>query len=392
MTPISVRYPEPNDNGAIRHLTLCRIEADDGTVGWGEAVTSWPDACRATEAMIEGIGAELVVGRDPLDNVELWRQCRQRAWWYGNRGGISSFALSAIDIALWDLKGRLLGVPVTELLGGAQHESIPAIASTHPRDANLELEADRHARYVNELGFKGCKLGLGKKGDARLGERGRARRRADPSPARAHRAGADADVGPGREHADVGRCLRDPAHERARGARPDLDRGAVRAGRSRRLPAAEGSHCSTLLASGEREWNVEGYRSFIAAGVADVIGFDPGRAEGITGGRRVIELVEEAGVWFNAHAWSSAIVTAASLALSLTTPRVLVFELKAEENPMQHELVEEPIGARAGSSRPSPGRASGSRCGRRSSSGTASEPGSGRKRYRERLPTPYRPR
>ena len=73
-----------------------------------------------------------------------------------------------------------------------------------------------------------------------------------------------------------------------------------------------------------------------------MIGFDPGRAEGITGGRRVIELVEEAGVWFNAHAWSSAIVSAASLALSLTTPRVLVFELKAEENPMQHELVEEP--------------------------------------------------
>ena len=109
-TPISVRYPEPNDSGAIRHLTLCRIEADDGTVGWGEAVTSWPDACRATEAMIDGIAAELVVGRDPLENVDIWRSCRRRAWWYGNRGGISSFALSAIDIALWDLKGKLLGV------------------------------------------------------------------------------------------------------------------------------------------------------------------------------------------------------------------------------------------------------------------------------------------
>ena len=132
VTPISVRYPEPNDGGAVRHLTLCRIEADDGTVGWGEAVTSWPDACRATEAMIDGIATELVVGRDPLDNVDIWRSCRRRAWWYGNRGGISSFALSAIDIALWDLKGRLLGVPVVQLLGGAHHESLPAVASTHP--------------------------------------------------------------------------------------------------------------------------------------------------------------------------------------------------------------------------------------------------------------------
>ena len=99
VVPISVRYPEPNDSGAIRHLTLCRVEADDGTVGWGEAVTSWPDDCRATEAMIDGIGAELVVGRDQLDNIEIWRSCRRRAWWYGNRGGISSFALSAIDMA-----------------------------------------------------------------------------------------------------------------------------------------------------------------------------------------------------------------------------------------------------------------------------------------------------
>ena len=133
----------------------------------------------------------------------------------------------------------------------------------------------------------------------------------------------------------------------ARGARADVDRGAVRARRRRRRSTGSSHDCSTLVASGEREWNVEGYRSFIATGAADVIGFDPGRAEGITGGRRVIDLVEEAGVWFNAHAWSSAIVSAASLALSLTSPRVLVFELKAEENPMQHELVERPIaGAR----------------------------------------------
>ncbi len=112
------------------------------------------------------------------------------------------------------------------------------------------------------------------------------------------------------------------------------------------------ARCSTLIGSGEREWNVEGYRSFIGTGAADVIGFDPGRAEGITGGRRVIELVEEADVWFNAHAWSSAIVTAASLALSLTTPRVLVFELKAEDGPMQHELVERPITQSGGFVRP----------------------------------------
>ncbi|MFN8222089.1 MAG: mandelate racemase/muconate lactonizing enzyme family protein [Gaiellales bacterium] len=354
VTPISVRYPEPNDNGALRHLTLCRVEADDGTVGWGEAVTSWPDACRATEAMIDGIGAELVVGRDPMDNVDVWRACRRRAWWYGNRGGISSFALSAIDIALWDLKGRLLGVPVTQLLGGVHHERLPAIASTHPRLASLEAEADRHAAYITDLGFRGCKLGLGKKGEARLGHEiardvefvGLLRDRVGPEPM------VMWDRGVNTLTWDVSFAIRLTNALEALGLTwieepfEPGDRDSFR-----RLKRS----CSTLVGSGEREWNVEGYREFIAARVADVIGFDPGRAEGITGGRRVIELVEEADAWFNAHAWSSAIVTAASLALSLTTPRVLVFELKPEENPMQHELVEQPIGQSGGWVTPLPG-------------------------------------
>ncbi len=346
VTPISVRYPEPNDSGATRHLTLCRVEADDGTIGWGEAVTSWPDACRATEAMISGIGAELVVGRDPLENLEIWDDCRRRAWWYGNRGGISSFALSAIDIALWDLKGKVLGVPLTQLLGGARHERLPAIASTHPAHASLEVEADRHARYVTELGFQGCKLGLGKRGDANLGvdiardvELIRLlRERIGPEPMLMWDRGVNTLTWDTSFAIQLTNALEEHGLTWIEEPFEPAELDEFRQLRS---------SCSTLIGSGEREWNVEGYGAFISAGVADVIGFDPGRAEGITGGSRVLELVEEAGVWFNAHAWSSAIVSAASLALSLTTPRVLVFELKADENPMQHELVERPI-AQAG--------------------------------------------
>ena len=348
VTPISVRYPEPNDSGAIRHLTLCRIEADDGTVGWGEAVTSWPDACRATEAMIEGIADELVVGRDPLDNVDIWRSCRRRAWWYGNRGGISSFALSAIDIALWDLKGKLLGVPVTQLLGGAHHERLPAIASTHPSAASLEEEADRHARYVSELGFQGCKLGLGKRGDARLGSEIERdvelirllRERIGPEPMLMWDRGVNTLTWDAAFAIRLTNALEEHGltwiEEPFEPERPR--RRSAGSGRAARRSSPPGSASGTSRGTGASS----------QPGVADVIGFDPGRAEGITGGRRVIELVEEAGVWFNAHAWSSAIVSAASLALSLTTPRVLVFELKAEESPMQHELVERPIAARGG--------------------------------------------
>jgi len=103
------------------------------------------------------------------------------------------------------------------------------------------------------------------------------------------------------------------------------------------------AHAKCLIGTGVREWNARGFARVIESGVTDVVGCDPGRAEGITGSLKVIELVEKADVWYNAHAWSSGVITAASLALSASTPRCLLFEMKPLTNPMQHELVKNPF-------------------------------------------------
>jgi L-alanine-DL-glutamate epimerase-like enolase superfamily enzyme len=102
-------------------------------------------------------------------------------------------------------------------------------------------------------------------------------------------------------------------------------------------------HVKTLIATGEREWTGRGFKQFIETGIVDVVGCDVGRAEGITGVLKVIEYVEANDVWFNSHAWSSAVNTAASIALSAITPRCLLQELKPDVNPMQHELIDEPF-------------------------------------------------
>ena len=124
---IPVAYPEPNDNGALRHLCLVRMQADDGRVGWGEAITMWPEASSATKALIDGM-APLLIGRNPVESDALWRALKEHTWWYGV-GGIASFAIAALDIAAWDLKGKALGASVLELLGGTNRERIPAIVS-----------------------------------------------------------------------------------------------------------------------------------------------------------------------------------------------------------------------------------------------------------------------
>jgi len=100
---------------------------------------------------------------------------------------------------------------------------------------------------------------------------------------------------------------------------------------------------STRIAYGEKEWTLEGFERVLATGTVDVVGVDPGRAEGITGFKKVCDRVEAYRRQANAHAWSSAIVTAASLAISFSSPACKLFEFKPLRNPMQHDMVKVPF-------------------------------------------------
>lgn len=336
----SVAYPEPNDNGATRYLTFVSVTTDDGVVGWGEAVTMWPGVARATERLVDQL-AESVVGRDVADTDAIWEELVDGAWWYGYRGGIFGFALSALDIALWDAKGKTLGQPLIDLVGGAKQDSLAAIASTHAFAADLDAEIERHAEYVRSGDFVGTKIGFGKRGDARLGYE------------------LDRDI---RFIRDLRAAVGDDAMlmvDRGKSLPWTLDDALdrVRAWETEGLTWIEEpfepeetalfqalrAQTSCLIAGAEREWDERGYREAMADGTLDVIGCDVGRAGGITGALRVIRLVEERGARFNSHAWSSAVNTAVSVALSAATDSALVQELKPDRNPMQHELAIDPI-------------------------------------------------
>jgi L-alanine-DL-glutamate epimerase-like enolase superfamily enzyme len=337
-----VTYPEPNDSNAMRFLTFVRIESTDGHVGWGEAITQFPGSTRGTVEVIKALADDLI-GKDPTQNIGIWRDLRKQTWWYSYRGGLAHFALSAIDIALWDLKGKIIGQSLSQMIGkrdSALETRLPVLASTHVFNSNLDVEVARHAKFVAD-GYIGFKIGMGKRGDARVGY------------------DIDRDV-------KFVKDLREAAGpkawimmDRGQSLNWTLDEAIQRVVRweefdlkwveepfepwefehFRKLR----QHVTTMIAGSEREWDYRGYSETIGSGTLDVIGCDVGRAEGITGALAIIKLVEAAGLWFNSHAWSSAVNTAASLALSASTPRCLLQELKPDENPMQHELIDEPF-------------------------------------------------
>ena len=105
---------------------------------------------------------------------------------------------------------------------------------------------------------------------------------------------------------------------------------------------------ATPLCTGEKGWTIPHFRGLIASGALDVVMIDPGRAEGVTGTKKVIDLAADAGMSWNAHSWSSALNTAASLHLAAASPNVLLLELKPEPSPMQNDIVTDPIEMRDG--------------------------------------------
>lgn len=337
---IPVAYSEPNDCNATRYLVFCRLETSDGTVGWGEAITQFPESTRATAVLIDGL-ADVLVGEDPLQHRHIWDSLVKRSWWYGYEGGLAWFAISAIDVALWDLKGKMLGKSVSELIGGAVRPELPVIASTHAFNESLDFEIERHGRYVTDEGYVGVKVGMGKKGGARLGY--------DHDRDVAFVAGVREAIGPrALLMMDRGQSLVWDVAEATRRTQAFSEHGLTWMEEPLEPTDITGfrrlrNQVTCMVGTGEREFTLRGYKRVIDSGISDVVGFDPGRAGGITGGLQLIQLVESANIWFNAHTWSSAVSTAASLALSASTHRCMVFELKPLVNPMQHELVTAPF-------------------------------------------------
>ncbi|MDE2854555.1 MAG: mandelate racemase/muconate lactonizing enzyme family protein [Chloroflexota bacterium] len=140
-----------------RQVCLVKVIAADGTYGWGEGY----GPANVVKAGVEFL-APLALGEDPLQVEAIWNKMHLRALNYARRGVLVA-AISAIDIALWDLRGKLLGQPVSVLLGGRRRERIMVYATgmyfTETEDLAGKL-ADEAQRYAAQ-GFRALKMKVG---------------------------------------------------------------------------------------------------------------------------------------------------------------------------------------------------------------------------------------
>jgi D-galactarolactone cycloisomerase len=153
---LKYRMPRPIGCSTLlygeRDILLVKISTDEGLVGWGETFP-FPGV-RATIA--EGLAPKLI-GQDPMQHRRLWRQL-----WGPNFG--NGMAVGAVDIALHDLRGKALGLPIAELLGGRLRDRVPVYASglSYIEGIDAEKQYPETAIELVGRGFKALKIRIGR--------------------------------------------------------------------------------------------------------------------------------------------------------------------------------------------------------------------------------------
>jgi L-rhamnonate dehydratase len=269
---------------------VVEVECADGTIGIGNAAL----ALHATKTVIDTYLKPLLINQDPLNSEYLWQSMYRRTLAFG-RKGIGMAAISAVDIAIWDLKGKILGEPVFRLLGGRTKPALPVYASRlycQPLDSLV-----REAQAYLKQGFRMMKLRLG--WGPRDGLEGMIR------------------------NVELIKCLRETVGdsveimadvymgwniEYARRMLPKLAPYNLR-WLEEPLPPDDIAGYAELramghvpIAGGEHEFTLSGFRQLIDARAIDFAQFDTNRVGGVTAAHKIAALCEAYGVTVIPHA------------------------------------------------------------------------------------------
>lgn len=137
-----------------RNFVTLKIVTDDGVHGVGDATLNGREL--AVASYLRDHVCPLLIGRDPHRIEDIWQYLYKGAYW--RRGPVTMSAIAAVDMALWDIKGKVAGLPVYQLLGGASREGVMVYCHATGRDIAQAL--DEFARHLDE-GYKAIRIQCG---------------------------------------------------------------------------------------------------------------------------------------------------------------------------------------------------------------------------------------
>ncbi len=331
---------------ARRGGLIVEVETDSGIVGIGEAGLGGGSTARVIEKDL----APLLVGEDPLLIEGLWQKMFARTRQYGRRGIVMN-AISGIDIALWDIAGKVAKMPVYQLLGACR-DRVEAYASGgfYQEGKGIDGIAGEAEGY-RARGFKGMKMKVGRNPSTQthlrqlIGNAGFCE--VDPSEDIARVAAVRQALGPNAKLMVDVNCAWSPAFaiEMGRAMEPynlywieepvatdDID-GSAEVARA----------LATPIAGYETEIGLYGFRELISRGAVDIVQFDLAWSGGFSEGRRIAAYAQAHHRMVAPHAFAGAVLLVASLHFAAAIPNGLVLEWDQNPNAIREELLKEPL-------------------------------------------------
>ncbi|MDX2071253.1 MAG: mandelate racemase/muconate lactonizing enzyme family protein [Haliscomenobacter sp.] len=344
--PIPKEKQHRSDYGLLTDfdMTLVVVTTDNGLQGFGEAKAAVGSSgvCTSIVTCVEKELKPLLLGKDARHISRIWEHVyngtrdhyalsRGRKFPILGRRGLTISAMSGVDTALWDLKGKALGVPVAELLGGSCRDTMEAYASGGW--ASAEKIGEQLNGYI-EKGFKGVKMRVGIM-DETVGESVKRVRAAREAIGDHIKLMTDAH----------GTFSVPEAKQFCRGVEecnlywfeepisPDNRHGTAEVRASTAIP----------IAAGESEYTAFDVRDLIEVRALDVVQPDSAIIGGITESMRVAQLAHTYQLELAPHCWGSAFSFMAGVNVAFASPAAVVIEFSLGGNPMMYELVKEKI-------------------------------------------------
>jgi D-galactarolactone cycloisomerase len=314
-----------------RSATLVQVETDEGITGFGSCSGNG----ELVEVIISRVLKPLLIGMDPTQIEEIWDKAYVRGGHkeFGTRG-IGIVALSGIDIALWDILGKVRGVPLYQLLGGKSRDKVPVYATAlYPEEP---AKVARRARAFAQQGFHGVKIKVGFDLEQDIGIVRAVREELGKDFTVMTDANQGYSIEVGLKAAEAfSKCgvfwLEEPLFAE------DIE-GHAQLRKKGKVPIAVGENLNTYYA----------FENFVARGAVDFLQPDVARAGGITEIKKIAALATCYNATVSFHTWGDAVALAASLHLSAALKECGVMELDYTYNPLRAELLKEPLEVKNG--------------------------------------------
>jgi galactonate dehydratase len=332
-----------------RHPVLAQVSTDEGISGVGEAAIAYGTGATAAAGMIKDLAQEFLLGKDPFPIEALWSEMYDHSFWSKGGGPIVFAGISALEQALWDVKGKCLGVPVYEMLGGKMRDKVRVYANGWSFRCVKPADFAREAARVVSDGYNAIKFyplaspELDVAGHIRHVSRRTVDRAAEERAVASVKAVRDT-VGPKVDiMLDMSAELTTDAIIRLGRKMEEWDisffeepvdpfdvEALKKVAEQVRIP----------IAVGERLYTRYGFRRILELHAADILQPDIGTTGGIMEVKKVAAMAEAYNMRISPHNCASPVSTAAALQLDACIANLLIQEVYPYRIPEHYELVD----------------------------------------------------